>query len=264
MRITPIEIRQKEFEKKLRGYDKDDVNAFLKTLSSEWERIVDENKELKIKLEQSEKEVMKLREVESSLFKTLKTAEDTGANLVDQANKAAELHLKEAEINADAILNESKAKSKAVIENAEQKAKEMILEMQDAIKALEKNYQSIENQRDNLISELTGLANDVKERVKRTTLTYKRFDVEDHLIKVRELVRESEASIDDEALSSRRPRVTKIPDINSNDTDSTEKLNSFITSKKMAMKQKSTEKIEPRDTKEEFNGSGSFFDQVGD
>jgi cell division initiation protein len=69
MRITPIEIRQKEFEKKLRGYDKDDVNAFLKTLSSEWERIVDENKEMKIKLEQSEKEVMKLREVESSLFR---------------------------------------------------------------------------------------------------------------------------------------------------------------------------------------------------
>ena len=52
---------------------------------------IDENKSFQIKLEHAEKEVQKLREVESSLFKTLKTAEDTGANLVDQANKAAEL-----------------------------------------------------------------------------------------------------------------------------------------------------------------------------
>jgi cell division initiation protein len=57
MRITPLEIRQKNFEKKLRGYDKDEVNAFLQTMSAEWERMVDENKELKIKLDQSEKEV---------------------------------------------------------------------------------------------------------------------------------------------------------------------------------------------------------------
>ena len=71
MKITPIEIRQKQFEKKLRGYDKDEVNAFLLSLSQEWEKVMDELKELKIKLEASQKEVDKLREVESSLFKTL-------------------------------------------------------------------------------------------------------------------------------------------------------------------------------------------------
>lgn len=85
MKVTPLEIRQKGFEKKLRGYDKDEVNAFLLSLSQEWERVLDESKELKIKLETSEREVQKLREVENSLFKTLKTAEDTGANVVEQA-----------------------------------------------------------------------------------------------------------------------------------------------------------------------------------
>ena len=47
MKITPIEIRQKVFEKKLRGYDKDEVQAFLQSLSNEWERVLDENKEYK-------------------------------------------------------------------------------------------------------------------------------------------------------------------------------------------------------------------------
>ena len=59
MRVTPLEIRQKTFEKHFRGYDKDEVNGFLLTLSQEWERIVDENKELRIKLEATDREVTK-------------------------------------------------------------------------------------------------------------------------------------------------------------------------------------------------------------
>ena len=74
MKITPLEIRQKTFERTLRGYDKDEVNAFLLSLSQEWERMMDEVKEVRQKLESSEREVGKLREVETSLFKTLKTA----------------------------------------------------------------------------------------------------------------------------------------------------------------------------------------------
>jgi cell division initiation protein len=33
MRVTPLEIRQKTFEKNFRGYQTDEVNAFLLTLS---------------------------------------------------------------------------------------------------------------------------------------------------------------------------------------------------------------------------------------
>ena len=47
MKITPLEIRQKAFEKALRGYDKDEVNAFLLSLSQEWERALDDTKELR-------------------------------------------------------------------------------------------------------------------------------------------------------------------------------------------------------------------------
>ena len=36
MNITPLEIRQKEFEKGFRGYDNDEVSAFLNSLSIEW------------------------------------------------------------------------------------------------------------------------------------------------------------------------------------------------------------------------------------
>lgn len=139
MKITPLEIRQKMFEKTLRGYDKDEVSAFLLSLSQEWERAQDEVKEMRIKLELSEREVTKLREVEGSLYKTLKTAEDTGSNMIEQANKTAELHLRETQLKAEAMLNEVKAKAKDVVEVADVTARQMLEEMEIGSRPLSNN-----------------------------------------------------------------------------------------------------------------------------
>ncbi|MBO9699452.1 MAG: DivIVA domain-containing protein [Sporocytophaga sp.] len=167
MKITPIEIRQKEFEKAFRGYEKEEVDAFLLSLSQEWERLLEENKELKRRLDTSEKEVSRLREVEHSLFRTLKTAEDTGAHMIDAANKSAELHLREAQMKAEALLNDASFKAKSILEDAEEKAKDIMDSLQDEVKAVEREYNYIADQRDNLHSELKSLVNDTNEKVSR-------------------------------------------------------------------------------------------------
>lgn len=167
MRITPLEIRQKSFEKHFRGYDKDEVNGFLLTLSQEWERINDECKELRIKLEATEREVTKLREVESSLYKTLKTAEDTGANVIEQARTAADLHLRESQMKAEGIVNEAKTKARNTIEEAEVRAKQIVQEMEERLKLLVDNYKKLETSREDLIAELKRMANDALDRVER-------------------------------------------------------------------------------------------------
>jgi cell division initiation protein len=158
MKITPLEIRQKTFEKKsFGGYDKDEVQAYLISLSQAWERLLDENKEMRIRLETADREVQKLREVESSLFKTLKTAEDTGANLIDQASKTAALNLREAQIKAESLIKDAKWQAKNIIEDAERQAK-----------GIEIEYKTIENARDNFLAELRNLANDLLEKAERT------------------------------------------------------------------------------------------------
>src|SRR5688572_13228731 len=167
MRITPLEIRQKTFEKNFRGYEKDEVHAFLLTLSQEWERIVDENKELRIKLEATDREVHKLREVEGSLYKTLKTAEDTGANVIDQARKAADLHLKESQIRAEALLNEAKNRAKDTIDESEMRAKQIVEDMEDRLKSLVDNYKKLESVREDLLSDLKRLGSELLEKVER-------------------------------------------------------------------------------------------------
>lgn len=210
MKITPLEIRQKEFEKKLRGYDKDEVTAFLLSLSNEWERVLDTNKELTIKLQHAEKEVSKLREVESSLYKTLKTAEDTGANLIDQSNKAAELHMKETQMRAEGLLNEAKSKAKGMMEKAEVEARQIIEELQEAVKSIEQNHRDIENHRHNAIAELKNLSVDLIEKVERTTKERSEFKFDDYVKRVKALARESGERIKSEDTELEMPETPKI------------------------------------------------------
>lgn len=185
MKVTPLEIRQKSFEKVFRGYDKDEVTAFLQTLSQEWERMVDDYKELKFKLESSHDEVRKLREVESSLFKTLKTAEDTGSNMIEQAKRTADLHMKETQMRAEAVINESKSKAKSMIENAEHKTKQIVESMEDEVKSLEQTYKMLENYRDNMISDLRNIADSTLEKVERINALKSRFSIEEQMGKAK-------------------------------------------------------------------------------
>lgn len=164
MKITALEIRQKEFQKAFRGCDKDEVQAFLLSLSQEWERMVEQSKELSIRLENAEKEVRKLREVEDSLFKTLKTAETTGANVVEHANKSAEL-----------IIQEARMKAEQTLDDAQRKADRVFTSMLTEFSELEREFRAMENTRDNLHAEIRNLCNDSLDKIERVDLSRKDF-----------------------------------------------------------------------------------------
>jgi cell division initiation protein len=220
MNITPLEIRQKVFEKNFRGYDKDEVAAFLTSLSVEWEKLQDQTKELKYKLEAAEKEVMKLREVENSLFRTLKTAEDTGANMVEQANKTAQLHMRETEMKADALMSEAKHRAKSIIEDAENRAGAIIEDMEDEIRQLEQIFRSLNANKDSVMSELKNLSTDIMDKLKR----HNDFpaDIKPILKEARKLSREvNDSNIQDKALSEMLDSGNKKEEEQATEADST-------------------------------------------
>jgi|JI8StandDraft_2_1071088.scaffolds.fasta_scaffold00866_7 cell division initiation protein len=169
MKITPIEIRQKTFEKKaFGGYDKDEVTAFLQALSQEWEKLNNDLREFKLKLEMAEKEVGQLRQVESSLFKTLKTAEDTGSHIIEQAKKDAELKVKEAQLKADEILNDARMQSKNLVQKADVKAKSMLQQTLSEMKKMKGECSMLEDYKENLLSELKNISYSILDRVNRS------------------------------------------------------------------------------------------------
>jgi len=50
MRITPLDIQQKQFKIKFRGFDMDEVYSFLEIIREELEEILKENSMLKEKV----------------------------------------------------------------------------------------------------------------------------------------------------------------------------------------------------------------------
>ncbi|QKG52275.1 DivIVA domain-containing protein [Hymenobacter sp. BRD67] len=167
MKITALDIRQKTFEKSFRGVDKDEVQAFLTMISQQWERMGDENRELRLKLEHAQQDVQKMREVESSLYRTLKTAEDTGNSITEQAQRDADLRRREAQLLAEQTLAEARQRARAIVEEAYQTATSTVADMQKEVGGLGQECQRLEQQLDALVRDLHHLASDALEKVER-------------------------------------------------------------------------------------------------
>ena len=167
MKLTALDIRQKTFEKSFRGVDKDEVQAFLTTISQQWERMGDENRELRLKLEHAQHDVQKMREVESSLYRTLKTAEDTGNSITEQAQRDADLRGREAQLQAENMLNEARQRARAVVDEAYQQAEKTVADMQREVGGLGQECQRLEQQLDGLVRDLHHLASDALDKVEK-------------------------------------------------------------------------------------------------
>ncbi|MVM35074.1 DivIVA domain-containing protein [Spirosoma sp. HMF4905] len=167
MKITPIEIRQHTFEKGLRGYRTEDVDAFLVSLSQEWERVTGEYKMLKMQLELAEKELGKLKEIEMTLFRTLKSAEENSAQIAEQANSAGEKYVNEAKQKAEDILAEARKKTSLMVQDAENQARYLKDNILNDLKSLEHDFKALEGYKENLAAQIRNLASNAVDSVDR-------------------------------------------------------------------------------------------------
>ena len=167
MKITPIEIRQHAFEKGLRGYRAEDVDAFLSSLSQQWEQLTSDHRMLKMQLELAEKELGKLKEVEMTLFRTLKTAEDTSTQITEQANKAGEKYISEARQKADEMLADARKRSALMVQDAENQARYLKDNILNDLKSLEHDFKALESYKENLSVQIRTLASNAIDSVER-------------------------------------------------------------------------------------------------
>ncbi len=199
MKITPIEIKQKNFTVKSfgKGFDREEVQQFLTQLAEEWSAMAEQNTELRIKTQLLEKEIQKLKEVESSLFRTLKTAEDTSNNIVEQARKTAELKVQEAQIKADVLLNDARAQAKEIVRKSQERARQVLEEVISEVKEKKQAFREIEEHRENFLLELKGFMSNSLDKLnhfqtKGGTLQ----SIDQKITKVQEFLEEKEELID--------------------------------------------------------------------
>lgn len=105
MKITPLDIQQAGFKVKLRGYDREEVDTFLDSVTENYEALIRENSDLREKMAENENQLAELRKKEATLNNTLMRAQALAEEMRHAAQKDAELIVKEAELKADGLIH---------------------------------------------------------------------------------------------------------------------------------------------------------------
>ena len=125
--LTPLDIHNKEFSRRIRGYDEDEVNEFLDQVIKDYEQLIRENKEYKEQIEALKEKLEHFSNIEETLSKTIIVAQETADEVKNNSKKEAQLIIREAEKNADRIINEALAKSRKIALEVEELKKQAII-----------------------------------------------------------------------------------------------------------------------------------------
>ncbi|HET6476455.1 MAG TPA: DivIVA domain-containing protein [Thermoleophilia bacterium] len=114
MKLTPLDIRHKEFKRGMRGYADVEVDEFLDEVADEYERLFKENIDLQDRVEALEEKVAGYQRIEETLQKTLVNAQASAEEQKQNANKQAQLILQDAEMKARQMANEAYSERQAI------------------------------------------------------------------------------------------------------------------------------------------------------
>ncbi|OGB93830.1 MAG: hypothetical protein A3H39_00490 [candidate division NC10 bacterium RIFCSPLOWO2_02_FULL_66_22] len=110
MELSPLEITQREFARKFRGLDPEEVQTFLEQIAEEMTQLVQENTDRAAQIQRLEAQMRVHQEREDSLRNTLVTAQKMTEEIKANASREADLLMKEAELKAERLLEQAHRK----------------------------------------------------------------------------------------------------------------------------------------------------------
>ncbi len=108
MRITPLDIQQMVFKVSFRGYDKEEVNRFLEELSQTVESLNRDHAVQHEKIIFLEQQLAELKRTEATLSNTLLSAQSLAEDVKQNAQREADLVIKEAELKAGELIRQAR------------------------------------------------------------------------------------------------------------------------------------------------------------
>ncbi len=117
MKLTPMDVKNKEFRKGLRGYSIDEVDDFIEEVVDSYEELYKENSRLKESLSRANEKIEHYEKIEVTIQNTLVLAQNAADQAKQSSEKQAELIIGHANESAQRILD--KAHSDVVAVNDE-------------------------------------------------------------------------------------------------------------------------------------------------
>lgn len=142
MKITPIDIAQKNFSRQMMGYDTDQVNSFLLQVSSQMEALLHERNHLRETLREKELSLLEHKERDKVLKDTIATATQMSERLRMDAEREAKLITSDAQQRADLLTRDARDSLKKMYQEVSD-LKKARLQFESNLKALAQAHLSL-------------------------------------------------------------------------------------------------------------------------
>lgn len=131
MALTALDIKDKTFKTKFRGYCEEEVNEFLDIVVNDYEALVRQNKDYEATIKALEEKLSYFDEMKESLSQSVILAQETAEKVKASANAEATNLVSKASYDAQHLIEESKAKANQMLRDATDEAKRVAIETEE-------------------------------------------------------------------------------------------------------------------------------------
>ncbi len=193
MPLTPKQILDKEFNKKFKGYDTEEVDVFLDEVIKDYDALIKEKETILKEKSELEEKFEKIRE----RIEKLDLAEERVMNTVLAAQRNAQMYISKIEVQAQGIMEAASKNAKSIIEGAQikmenartelMKYEQLLNEYKQRFRAfLDDQYNIMDNKVEEV--EITKSVAEISKYINKLTMdmtdideTYQKLNVEDIL-----------------------------------------------------------------------------------
>ncbi|WP_122645326.1 DivIVA domain-containing protein [Enterococcus mediterraneensis] len=126
MALSPLDIQNKSFSVKMRGYNQDEVDDFLDIVVRDYEELVQKNREMEKALKHAEEKLEYFNELKDALNQSIIVAQDTADKVKTSASKESEVIVTSAQNKADEMIANAEKQAHQLTSSAQQRAKEIL------------------------------------------------------------------------------------------------------------------------------------------
>lgn len=169
MPITSLEIKDKTFSTRFRGFDPEEVDEFLDIVVRDYEDLVRSNHDKDLHIKNLEERLSYFDEMKDSLSQSVLIAQDTAERVKQTAHDRSNNIIHQAEQDAHRLLEEAKYKANEILRHATDNAKKVAVETEEL-----KNKSRVFHQRlkSTIESQLAIVESSDWEDILRPTATY--------------------------------------------------------------------------------------------
>jgi cell division initiation protein len=143
--LTAQQIHEKNFGKGFKGYDMDEVDAFLDEVIESFDKLSRENHEMTSRIEALNTQIESYRGMENTMMHTMVTVHKAAEEITENAKREADEVYAKARQQADEVIERATAESEQMVQSAHEESRAIVSGYQEEIRQAEEELVALNN-----------------------------------------------------------------------------------------------------------------------